>query len=87
MTIQQINVIGGRHSVSGLIATVFGATGFSGRYVVNRLGRIGTQIVVPWRGDELSFRHLKIMGDLGRIIPVEVCISLNREPSSSSSFF
>lgn len=74
MTIQQINVIGGRHSVSGLIATVFGATGFSGRYVVNRLGRIGTQLVIPWRGDELSFRHLRIMGDLGRIIPVEVSI-------------
>lgn len=74
MTIQQINVIGGRHSVSGLIATVFGATGFSGRYVVNRLGRIGTQLVIPWRGDELSFRHLKIMGDLGRIIPVEFSI-------------
>ena len=29
---------GGRSSVSGIIATVYGSTGFIGRYIVSRLG-------------------------------------------------
>jgi len=37
--------------------------------VVNRLGRIGSQVVVAYRGEESSFRHLKVMGDLGQIVP------------------
>eukprot|EP00775_Hariotina_reticulata_P001530 gene1530-1868_t len=35
---------GNRSSVNGGVATVFGATGFVGRYVVNELARRGTQV-------------------------------------------
>lgn len=49
--------------------TVFGCTGFLGRYLVSKLGRAGTQVIVPYR-DEDSKRHLKIMGDLGQIVPL-----------------
>jgi len=65
-----VNLQGGRSSVSGVVATVFGCTGFLGRFVVNRLGKIGSQVVVPYRGEETAFRHLKVMGDLGQIVPV-----------------
>ena len=56
--------------MSGVVATVFGSTGFIGRYVVNQLGRIGSQVVLPYRGDGMNTRHLKLMGDLGQIAPV-----------------
>uniref|UniRef100_UPI0025AEB8EB NADH dehydrogenase [ubiquinone] 1 alpha subcomplex subunit 9, mitochondrial n=1 Tax=Doryrhamphus excisus TaxID=161450 RepID=UPI0025AEB8EB len=62
---------GGRSSSSGIAATVFGATGFLGRYVVNRLGRIGSQIVVPHRCDQYDTMYFKPMGDLGQIIFME----------------
>ncbi|CAG8583985.1 6764_t:CDS:2, partial [Cetraspora pellucida] len=60
----------GRSSVSGHIATVFGCTGFVGRYIVSKLARQGTQVVVPYR-DEDSKRHLKVCGDLGQVVPME----------------
>ena len=33
-------------------------------------GRVGSQIVVPLRGDEHDYRHLRLMGDLGQISPM-----------------
>jgi NADH dehydrogenase (ubiquinone) 1 alpha subcomplex subunit 9 len=61
---------GGRSSISGIIATVFGASGFLGRYMVNRLGGVGAQCIIPYRGDGDEVRHLKLMGDLGMINPI-----------------
>lgn len=58
-------------NVSGIIATVFGSTGFTGRYVVSRLGEKGAQIVIPYRGTENVFRHLKVIGDLGQVVPYD----------------
>lgn len=62
---------GGRSSISGIIATVFGATGFLGRYLVQQLAKMGSQVLVPFRGSEDSHRHLKLMGDLGQIVPMQ----------------
>ncbi|KAJ3097180.1 hypothetical protein HDU97_005099 [Phlyctochytrium planicorne] len=63
---------GGRSSVSGgskcHIATVFGCTGFLGRYLVNSLGKKGNQVITPYRGSDDEKRHLKVMGDLGQIV-------------------
>uniref|UniRef100_A0A4W5JT75 NADH dehydrogenase [ubiquinone] 1 alpha subcomplex subunit 9, mitochondrial n=1 Tax=Hucho hucho TaxID=62062 RepID=A0A4W5JT75_9TELE len=61
----------GRSSSSGVAATVFGATGFLGRCVVNRLGRMGSQIVIPHRCDQYDLMYLRPMGDLGQIIFME----------------
>lgn len=58
---------GGRSSVSGASAVVFGATGFLGRYVVNRFAMAGSQVVIPFRGDEHDTRHLRVTGDLGAV--------------------
>ncbi|KAG2227918.1 hypothetical protein INT45_011941 [Circinella minor] len=68
---------GGRSSTNGHIATVFGCTGFLARYVVNKLARQGTQVVVAYR-DPDEARHLKVAGDLGQIIPLEFDLK-NRE--------
>ncbi|WCJ38229.1 NADH dehydrogenase [ubiquinone] 1 alpha subcomplex subunit 9 mitochondrial [Euphorbia peplus] len=62
---------GGRSSVSGIVAAVFGSTGFLGRYVVQQLAKMGSQVLVPFRGSEDSHRHLKLMGDLGQIVPMK----------------
>ncbi|KAK3072708.1 Protein-lysine N-methyltransferase efm5 [Teratosphaeriaceae sp. CCFEE 6253] len=65
-----LRISGGRSSLGGHTATVFGATGFLGRYIVNRLARAGCTVVVPFR-DEYAKRHLKVSGDLGRVVFIE----------------
>ncbi|KAK0714342.1 hypothetical protein B0T21DRAFT_318994 [Apiosordaria backusii] len=65
-----IRTQGGRSSLGGHTATVFGATGQLGRYIVNRLARQGCTVVVPFR-EEMAKRHLKVTGDLGRVIFLE----------------
>lgn len=58
---------GGRSSFNGTVATVFGP-GQIGSHVVQRLGRVGTQVIVPYRGDPLRHVDLKLCGDLGQIL-------------------
>ncbi|CAN8105010.1 unnamed protein product [Discula destructiva] len=65
-----LRVQGGRSSLGGHTATVFGATGQLGRYIVNRLARVGCQVVIPYR-EEMAKRHLKVSGDLGRVNFIE----------------
>ncbi|KAH9080222.1 NADH dehydrogenase [Lactarius deliciosus] len=60
----------GRSAVTGHVATVFGCTGFLGRYLVAKLAKAGTQVVIPYR-DEDEKRHLKVTGDLGQIVSLE----------------
>ncbi|KAF2679162.1 NADH-ubiquinone oxidoreductase-like protein 40 kDa subunit [Lentithecium fluviatile CBS 122367] len=66
-----LTVSGGRSSIGGYTATIFGATGFLGRYIVNRLARNGVTCIIPFR-EEMAKRHLKVAGDLGRVIFMEM---------------
>ncbi|XP_015178069.1 PREDICTED: NADH dehydrogenase [ubiquinone] 1 alpha subcomplex subunit 9, mitochondrial [Polistes dominula] len=59
---------GGRSSFNGIVCTVFGNNGFIGRYLCNRLGKIGTQLILPHRSDYYFTRHLKLCGDLGQVL-------------------
>ncbi|PQE31727.1 hypothetical protein CJF32_00001056 [Rutstroemia sp. NJR-2017a WRK4] len=58
----------------GHTVTVFGATGFLGRYIwadgTYGTARQGCTVIVPYR-EEMAKRHLKITGDLGRVIFME----------------
>lgn len=46
---------GGRTSVSGITATVFGAYGFVGRYFLNELGRLQFLLII--NASKIAFRH------------------------------
>lgn len=59
---------GGRSSFNGIVATVFGCTGFLGRYVCNKLGKSGTQMILPYRGEDSDAIRLKVCGDLGQVL-------------------
>lgn len=59
---------GGRSSFNGVVATVFGCSGFLGRYLCNKLGKIGTQMILPYRGDHYDVLRLKVAGDLGQVL-------------------
>jgi len=59
---------GFRSSFSGRVATIFGCSGALGRYVTNRVGKNGTQMVMPYRCDEYEVLRLKLCGDLGQVL-------------------
>jgi len=59
---------GGRSSFSGDVVTVFGGTSFLARGVNNRLGKNGSQIIFPYRGEHYKMMRLKPVGDLGQIL-------------------
>jgi len=59
---------GGRSSFSGDVVTVFGANGFIGTAVANRLGKNGSQMIFPYRGEHYKMMRLKVAGDLGQVL-------------------
>lgn len=69
----KVNIVsghGGRSSRTGYTATVFGASGFLGRYLSSKLAKHGTITIVPYR-DDMKKRFLKVAGDLGVVNFVE----------------
>eukprot|EP00744_Colponema_vietnamica_P001730 GILI01002834.1.p1 GENE.GILI01002834.1~~GILI01002834.1.p1 ORF type:complete len:359 (-),score=106.19 GILI01002834.1:92-1111(-) len=64
--------VAGRSNSNGMMATLFGGSGFAAPYIVQRLAEAGTQLVTPFRrGDWYNVRHLRVCGDLGQVTPVE----------------
>ncbi|KXJ69348.1 hypothetical protein RP20_CCG027546 [Aedes albopictus] len=64
---------GGRSSFNGVVATVFGATGFLGRYASNKLGK--TSSLIPYRANDYEAFRLKLVSDLGQVLftPYHLC--------------
>ena len=57
--------------MNGVTVTIFGCTGFLGRYVAQSLGKGGSQLVLPYRCDDVDMQHLRTMGDLGMVVPLK----------------
>jgi len=62
---------GGRSSFSGNVVTVFGASGHLGRFVCNRLGATGSQMIVPFRNCPTLCKDIKTTGGLGQVLFTE----------------
>lgn len=62
---------GFRSSFSGKVATLFGVSGALGRHVASRVGKTGTQVILPYRGDHYDVLRLKLVGDLGQTLFTE----------------
>lgn len=50
------------------VATVFGASGFIGKYICAELARIGYQVITPYRFNEEDVMKHKTMGDVGQVV-------------------
>lgn len=59
---------GGRSSFNGMVVSIFGCTGFLGKYVAYKLGKIGSQMIFCYRGDAYDTNCLKPSGDLGQVL-------------------
>ena len=60
--------------MAGKQATVFGGSGFLGRYVVKRLADAGWRIFVGVRHPERA-GFLRPMGDVGQVVPIKTNIT------------
>ncbi|MEM6902960.1 MAG: complex I NDUFA9 subunit family protein [Pseudomonadota bacterium] len=58
----------------GKTATVFGGTGFLGRYVVQELTRAGYEVRIPTRAASRANR-LRVSGVVGQVVPIQANIS------------
>ena len=63
-------------------ATVFGASGFIGRYVVRRLAAEGAQVVAAVRHPDAAL-FLKPMGNVGQITPVRASVTDERAAAAA----
>ncbi|GAB5037056.1 nadh dehydrogenase [Nannochloropsis oceanica] len=57
---------GGRSSVAGITASLFGGTGFLGKYLQFEMGKVGYRLYLANRGDEQDVRPFKVAFDLGQ---------------------